>query len=72
MINFNLKNILFFLYFHEHKNIKLNNFIYISKGVNFRVLHSYSMYLQSSSMAMHKAEVYYDVGAYPRTEATWQ
>ena len=37
MINFNLK-ILFFLYFHEHKNIKINNFIYISKGVNFRVL----------------------------------
>jgi len=38
MINFNLKNILFFLYFREHKNIKLNNFIYISKEVNFRVL----------------------------------
>ena len=39
MINFNLiKKILFFLYFHEHKNIKLNNFIYILKGVNFRVL----------------------------------
>jgi len=38
MINFNLMKILFFLYFYEHKNIKLNNFIYISKGVNFRVL----------------------------------
>jgi len=40
MINFNLiKKILFFLYFYERKNTKLNNFIYISKGVNFRVLH---------------------------------
>ena len=39
MINFNLMRNIFFLYFHEHKNTKLNNFIYISKGVNFRVLH---------------------------------
>jgi len=30
------------------------------------------MYLQPSSLAMHEAEVYYDVGAYPRNEATWQ
>lgn len=33
---------LFFLFFHEHKNKKLNNFIYISEGVNFRVLHGES------------------------------
>jgi len=33
MINFNLKKYIIFPIFQEHKNIKLNNFIYISKGV---------------------------------------
>jgi hypothetical protein len=39
MINFNLIKILIFLCFHEHKNMKLNQFSYISKEANFRVLH---------------------------------
>jgi hypothetical protein len=30
------------------------------------------MYLQPSSMVVRETEVYYDVGAYPNPEATWQ
>jgi hypothetical protein len=37
IINFNLK-ILFFQYFHEHTNSKLNQFLSILKEANFRVL----------------------------------
>jgi hypothetical protein len=39
MLNFNLMKNFVFLYFHEHKNTKLNYFILIFKGANFRVLH---------------------------------
>jgi hypothetical protein len=34
-INFNLIKIYYFLCFHEHKNIKLNHFLSISKGAIF-------------------------------------
>jgi len=38
--------ILFFLYFHEHKNTKLNQFTSISKRADFKVLHSSSWALR--------------------------
>jgi len=40
-INFNLMNIIIFSIFHEHKYTKLNQFLPISKGTNFRVLEIY-------------------------------
>ena len=39
MINFNIMKNILFLIFYEHKNSKLNQFNYISKVANFRVLH---------------------------------
>ena len=39
MTNFNLIKIIISLCFHEHKNLKLTQFISISKGANFMVLH---------------------------------
>jgi len=34
----NKEHIYFFPYFHEHSNTKLNQFLSILKGANFRVL----------------------------------
>jgi hypothetical protein len=38
MMNFNIMKNILFLIFYEHKNSKLNQFNYITKVANFRVL----------------------------------
>ena len=43
MMNFNILKYILFLIFHEHKNLKLNQFDYISKVANFRVLQFYPL-----------------------------